>query len=505
MEGDSLKKTIYHIFNFLLVSIIAFIPNVHVKAPLAHVQAHAIAKNGDLDLTNQLNQLLNHDPNLRGAIAGVSIRSAATGKILYDHFGDIRLRPASNMKLLTAAAALSTLGENYRFTTEVLTNGTKHGNTLQGNIFLKGKGDPTLLKKDFDAMAAELWNKGIRKIQGNLIGDDTWYDNVRLSTDLMWSDETSYYGAQVSALTASPDNDYDAGTVIVEVKPGSEIGAKAGTVVTPKTSYVKIVNQAVTVSPDSRKEITVERNHGSNTITIRGTIPMRASTVKEWIAVWEPTRYALNLFQQSLSEHGIHITGKVKTGAAPDNSTKLVSHKSISLKQLLIPFMKLSNNGHAETLVKEMGRVVKGEGSWDKGIEVMKEQLSKLGVATDTLVIRDGSGISHIDLIPANEISALLYAAQKQKWYPSYLKSLPVAGEKDKIVGGSLRYRMKTAPLQGNVKAKTGTLSTITSLSGYVKSESGEHLIFSILLNNLTDESKGKKIEDKLCSILVNQ
>lgn len=505
MEGDGLRKNIHKKIIFFLASLLIFIPNVHVKAPLTHVEAHAMEKKSDLDMSGQLNQLLNHDPSLNGAIAGISIRSAATGQILYDHFGNIRLRPASNMKLLTAAAALSALGENYRFTTEVLTNGTMHGNSLQGNLFLKGKGDPTLLKKDLDAMAADLRKKGINVIQGNLIGDDTWYDHVRLSTDLMWSDETSYYGAQVSALTASPDKDYDAGTVIVEVKPGSSIGSKAIATVTPKTNYVKIVNQAVTVSPDSREEITVERAHGSNTILVKGTIPMRAGTVKEWIAVWEPTQYALNLFQQSLAENGIKIEGKVKTGPTPENSTALVSHKSIQLKQLLAPFMKLSNNGHAEILVKEMGKVVKGEGSWDKGIEVMKEQLSKLGVAANTLVIRDGSGISHIDLVPANEISTLLYAAQKQKWYQTYLKSLPVAGEKDKMVGGSLRYRMKTAPLKGNVKAKTGSLSTVTSLSGYVKTVSGKGLIFSILLNNLTDEAKGKKIEDKICSILVQQ
>jgi len=503
MEGDNLRRSIHKMIIFFPAFLLIFIPNVQVKAPLAQVHANSIEVKGDW--SQQLDQLLNHEPSLNGAIAGISIRSAATGQLLYDHFGNIRLRPASNMKLLTAAAALSALGENYRFPTEVLTNGTLHGNSLQGDLFLKGKGDPTLLKKDLDAMALDLRKKGINVIDGNLVGDDTWYDNVRLSTDLMWSDETSYYGAQVSALTASPDEDYDAGTVIVEVKPGNEIGSKAIATVTPKTNYVKIVNQAVTVSPDSRKEITVERNHGSNTITIKGTMPMGTSTVKEWIAVWEPTRYALNLFQQSLSKNGIKIKGKVKTGAAPDNSTTLVSHKSIPLKQLLIPFMKLSNNGHAETLVKEMGRVKKGDGSWDKGIEVMKEQLSKLGVAANTLVVRDGSGISHIDLVPANEISALLYAAQKQKWYQSYLNSLPVAGEKDKMVGGSLRYRMNTAPLKGNVKAKTGSLSTITSLSGYVKTESGKDLIFSILLNNLTDESKGKKIEDKICSILVHQ
>lgn len=503
MEGDTLIKKIHRILTTIFVFILAFTPNMHVKAPLAHIQAHAIEEKGDL--SNQLDQLLNKDHNLYGAIAGVSVRSAATGQIMYDHFGSIRLRPASNMKLLTAAAALSALGENYRFTTEILTNGRKQGNTLHGNLFLKGKGDPTLLKKDFDSMAADLRKKGIKSIQGDLIGDDTWYDNVRLSTDLMWSDETSYYGAQVSALTASPDKDFDAGTVVVEVKPGSEIGSKAITAVTPKTSYVKIVNNAVTVSPDSRKEIRIKRDHGSNTVTIEGTIPVKASTTKEWIAVWEPTRFALDLFKQSLAENGIKVEGKVKTGVTSDGSQLLITHKSIPLKQLLIPFMKLSNNGHAETLVKEMGKVVKGEGSWDKGIEVMIKQLSKLGVHTNSLVIRDGSGISHIDLVPADEISSLLYAVQKQKWYHSYLQSLPVAGETDKMVGGSLRYRMKTAPLKGNVKAKTGTLSTITSLSGYLKTTSGKELIFSILLNNLTDESKGKDIEDKICAILVNQ
>jgi len=503
MEGDNLKRIIHRTLTILLVFFLAFIPNVHVKAPLSHVHAYTIEAKGDL--SNQLDHLLNNDPSLNGAIAGVSIRSASTGQIIYDHAGNIRLRPASNMKLLTAAAALSALGENYRFTTEILANGRQQGSTLQGNLFLKGKGDPTLLKKDFDAMASDLRKKGIKVINGDLIGDDTWYDNVRLSTDLMWSDEMSYYGAQVSALTASPDKDFDAGTVVVEVKPGNEIGSRGFVAVTPNTSYVNIVNNVVTVSPDSRKEISIKRNHGSNTITIEGTIPVRASTTKEWIAVWEPTRYALNLFKQSLVENGIRIKGKVKTGEASDGAQILITHKSIPLKQLLIPFKKLSNNGHAETLVKEMGRVVNGEGSWDKGIEVMKAQLSKLGVAANTLVIRDGSGISHIDLVPANEVSTLLFAAQKQKWYQSYLQSLPVAGEKDKMVGGSLRYRMKSAPLKGNVKAKTGTLSTITSLSGYVKTKSGKELIFSILLNNLTDESKGKDIEDKICGILVNQ
>ncbi|MDQ0197891.1 D-alanyl-D-alanine carboxypeptidase/D-alanyl-D-alanine endopeptidase [Neobacillus ginsengisoli] len=490
-------KKIKNYFLILFILIAALIP---------YINEHPVfATEGTGTLTKKLNQLINAEPALQGAIAGVSIRSADSGKIIYDHFGDTRLRPASNLKLLTAAAAISVLGEDYTFNTEVLTDGPVKKNTLKGNLFLRGKGDPTLLKSDFDKMAKQIQKQGIKKIEGNLVGDDSWYDDVRYSKDLPWSDETTYYGAQVSALTASPTKDYDAGSVMVAVKPGAEPGDKVKVKVTPKTDYVKIINKAVTVPEDGKKEITIEREHAKNTITIIGTIPTKSKEEKEWISVWEPTKYALALFKQSFAEHGIKFTGKIKTGIAPENTQMLTVHRSMTLSKLLVPFMKLSNNGHAETLVKEMGKVIKGDGSWEKGIEVLQSGMTKFGVNTKTMVIRDGSGVSHIDLIPANQISQLLFSVQKEKWFPAYFGSLPVSGEKDKLVGGTLRNRLKNQLTLGKVHAKTGTISTVSSLSGYMTTRSGRTLIFSIVLNNLLDDSKGKQIEDKMVAILANQ
>src|SRR5699024_1327652 len=134
--------------------------------------------------------------------------------------------------------------------------------------------------------------------------------------------------------------------------------------VSPQTDYIKIINEAKTVSGDEEEDLTLKREHGKNTIRIAGEIPVASETVKEWLAVWEPTGYVMDLFRQALEEHDISWTGKVKTGKAPATAKTLREYQSMPLADLLVPFMKLSNNVHGETLVKEMGKVIGGEGSW---------------------------------------------------------------------------------------------------------------------------------------------
>lgn len=453
-------------------------------------------------LANRVNQIL-QDERLDGALAGVSIRKADSGEVVYDHFGDVRLKPASNTKLFSSTAALETLGEDYQFSTEVLTDGKLAGKVLQGNLYLKGKGDPTLLQEDFEQFAAELKSQGIQKVKGDLIGDDTWYDDERLSEDLTWKDEIYYYGGQVSALTASPNEDYDAGSVIVEVNPGDRAGSETKVTLTPYTDYVNIINKTTTVAAGKEKTVSITREHGSNDIIIEGEMPLEGSRTREWIAVWEPSGYALDLFENALLAEGIQLIGKHKMamGKTPEGSTLLAERKSMPLRELFIPFMKLSNNGHGEILAKEMGRVVSGEGSWDAGIEVMEGVAADLGVDTDTIQLRDASGMSHVSLVPANEISQLLYAAQGKDWYDTFLTSLPVAGAADRMVGGTLRNRMKTGAATGNVTAKTGSLTAVSSLSGYASTKDGEKLIFSIVINN--DLTTVTPIEDAIATAIA--
>jgi serine-type D-Ala-D-Ala carboxypeptidase/endopeptidase (penicillin-binding protein 4) len=450
-----------------------------------------------------LENYFREEPLLNGAIIGISIRTQSDGEILYEHNGNTLLRPASNLKLFTAAAALNIFGPDYQFITEIYSDHDIEDHTLNGNLYIRGKGDPTLLPKDLDDFAKKIKHLGIKHIKGDIVGDESWYDDVRFSIDLPWTDEQEYYGAPISALTLSPDEDYDAGTILIHIKPGRAAGKKASIFSYPKSNLVKIKNEVFTTDKKGKKEIELEREHGTNSITIKGTIPVNAPLEKKWISIWDPATYTLDILYQHLIKNGISVDGVIRKGHIPENASKLFTHKSMPLKELLIPFMKLSNNGHAEILIKEMGKKVKGKGTWEAGLKVLEDELDNLGIDKNALILRDGSGISHVNLAPANEITQLLYQVQKKNWFPIFKDSLPVGGEDNRIVGGTLRYRMKEPPLKSNVFAKTGTIATVSTLSGYIQTKSGNEYIFSILINGLKDEDLGKLIEDNVLRIIA--
>ncbi|MBY7144681.1 D-alanyl-D-alanine carboxypeptidase/D-alanyl-D-alanine-endopeptidase [Virgibacillus sp. NKC19-3] len=444
------------------------------------------------------------DARIDGAAAGVSVRSAETGELLYEENGDMRLHPASNMKLLSGAAAMETLGSDYQFSTEIWTDGNVQGSELHGDLYLKGKGDPTLMKANLDQFAKDLKEQGIDQIRGNLVGDDTWYDDVRLSEDLNWSDEPFHTGAQISALTLAPDEDYDAGTIIVEVMAAEEAGEKAEVKVTPETNYVTIVNNTEMVPATEDKDISIERQHGNNEIVIEGEMPVDGSNSKSWASVWEPTGYVMDVFKNALEEQGIRMIGdaSVTFGPTPEDADLLIEKQSQPLEEIYTRFMKLSNNGHGEVLVKEMGKVLKGDGSWDAGLDVLEETVADFDMNTDTMLLRDGSGMSHKNMIPANEFTEMLYAIQDKGWYPAFEETLPVAGHPERLVGGTLRYRMDQAPTQENVLAKTGSLTGVSALSGYVTTADGEKLTFSIMFNNYLASSV-EDMEDEIATVLA--
>ncbi|MET8863171.1 D-alanyl-D-alanine carboxypeptidase/D-alanyl-D-alanine-endopeptidase [Nonomuraea sp. NPDC004580] len=440
---------------------------------------------GVADLTQDINQILS-DSRLTIARAGVVVRSAETGEELYATDAGKLLIPASNTKLFTSAAAAETLGLDYRFPTTVLSTGRKAGAVLTGDLVLRGTGDPTMLAEDYEALAAQVAKAGVKVVTGKLVADDTWFDGQRLGNDWAWDDETAYYAAPISALTASPDRDYDAGSVVVTV---SASGGEVKVTTTPETDYLKIVNKATV---GDQTDVLIERQHGTRTVVITGTV---AGSYQEWVAVDDPTAYAASLFRKGLSKHGVKVLGRTEAGAAPESAKKLAEHESMPLGELLVPFMKLSNNIHAEILTKAMGRKVSDRGTWSAGLKVTTDFAKTNGV--ELLNMRDGSGLSRRDGFSPASIVQLLSSVRGKPWFSTWYESLPIAGNSDRFTGGTLRSRMQGTPAANNVHAKTGSLTGVTALSGYVTSADGEPLIFSIMLNQYLSGSP-KDIEDKI-------
>lgn len=431
-------------------------------------------------LATDLDTILS-SPALAGADVALVVRTV-DGQTVYSHASDRRRQPASNEKLITSAAALDVLGPDYRFATTVQAAGRRHGPVLDGDLYLKGTGDPTMLAADYDALAAQVAGAGITFVRGGLAADDTWFDDVRLGSSWAWDDEPFYYNAQISALTAAPDTDYDAGSIIVKVAPGAN--GRAVVTTEPPTDYVTVANTAVTGPAGSANTISVDRVHGGNTITVTGSIPTGGATTSEWMAVWDPTGYAAALFRAALGRHGVRVLGPTTRAATPAKATPVASRQSMPLRELLTPFLKLSNNMHAEILTKAMGRKTRDQGTWGAGLAAIADRLPSFGIDPARLSLQDGSGLSRMDQVSPDQLATLLGAARGRPWFPVWYDALPIAGQADRMVGGTLRSRMRNTPAAGNVHAKTGSLTGVSSLSGYVTTANGQQWVFSMVTNN---------------------
>ncbi|WP_236010151.1 D-alanyl-D-alanine carboxypeptidase/D-alanyl-D-alanine endopeptidase [Actinomadura physcomitrii] len=435
---------------------------------------------GQARLHAQLGTLL-HDPRLKVAHVGAEVRDVRTGKLLFTKDAGKALVPGSNQKLLTTAAALDVLGSDYRFSTRVLAT-ARPGRRIKGDLYLQGTGDPSIRQSDYDALAGQLASAGIREITGNLVADDTWFDDQRLGSDWLVGDESSYEQAQISALTVSSDSDHDAGSVMVEVDPGRRhpevrLAADPG-------NFFTVVNRVVRGQGPS--DIVVRRERGGNTIVVTGTMAAGAPQLRKPVSVWDPTAYAAALFRKALTGHGIRLDGSITRRATPPGAHRLASHESPPLSSLVVPLLKRSNSTMAETLVKAMGEQVSHQGTWPAGLAAVSKFLTGMGV--NGLRLRDGSGLSSLNAVSPRQITSLLVSAGSKPWFRTWYDALPVSGNPDRMMGGTLADRMRSGPAAGRVHAKTGTLTGVSCLSGYVTGSRGRHLAFALMINGLLTE-----------------
>ncbi|MBT2373650.1 D-alanyl-D-alanine carboxypeptidase/D-alanyl-D-alanine endopeptidase [Pseudomonas fluorescens] len=449
-------------------------------------------------------QVLDHllaDPALKGASVSLMVRDARSGSTLYQHNPRSRLTPASSLKLLTTAAAMDVLGPQYRFSTQLLSNGTRQGERLNGNLYLRGLGDPTIQWTDYQALAAQLASQGIRQVQGDLVFDDTWFDAERLGVDWAHDDESTYYGAQISALTVSPDTDFDAGTLLVTAKAPVVAGRPVTVEISPATDYVQISNRAIS-GPGNNYGL--NRQHGTNLLRLSGAVaPGKQS--RQAVSVWEPTQLVANLFERALAEQGISVQGRrVIGGTSPTTATVLAMHESAPLQELITPLLKLSNNSMAEALLKAMGRKTANAGTAAAGVTAVAGFLKRQGLDPATLSQVDGSGLSRRNLVSSQNLTDLLLAVSKQPWFDAWYNALPIAGNTDRMTGGSLRYRLRGTLAENNLHAKTGSMGGVSSLTGYVTDAQGRKLVFSMVTNNYVVEgARIKVLENRLAVALA--
>jgi len=409
---------------------------------------------------------------IQGARAGILISSLETGQVLYAHNPDELLNPASNVKLFTTAAALARLGPEFRFDTEFyLAPGDAR------SLYVKGKGDPWILAERLWTMAGELQHLGVRTVRGDLVLDDSYFDGEVAGPGFDQEQGDKSYLAPPGALALDLD------TVAIHVSPGGRVGERGRVEVEPESEYFKVENRTITAGARSRRRVTPSSIplEGKQRIVVEGRLPLGGRAQVFYRKIDSPTFYFGYTLKRLLETRGIQVQGRVRRGAVPAGARLLYVHESEALAEIVRRLSKHSNNFMAEQLVKTLGAEAKGPpGTWPKGIEAIEDFLAEVGLPRGAYVMKNGSGLNDANRFSARQTVTLLSEMWKRfPLMPEYLTALPVAGR-----DGTIRWRMEGTDAVGRLRAKTGTLEGVTSLSGYVETRGHQHLAFSVFVND---------------------
>ncbi len=435
----------------------------------------------DDDLPRDLDALV-HAGVLGHSHAGVVVYSLDEGRVVYAFHPDELLNPASNTKIFTTAAALARLGSDFRYLTEVYVDAPPRDGVVEGNLTLRGHGDPSLVSERIWQMSNDLWHAGLREVKGDLILDDTAFDAVVEGPG--WDQDRSdrAYMAPVSALSCNYSS------FALFVAPGDRPGAKGRVEIEPMSAYFKIDNRVLTGSGSRRLRKPTTSGHMAHDgyhVTVTGRVPVGQPSTTLWRRVGDPTLYCGETVKELLGRRGIKIHGKVRKAAVSPTAVLFHTSESETLDLLIKRVNKQSQNFVAESILKTMGaQRGEGPGSWPSGVDAAADFLEHdVGITRNSYVMKNGSGLNDVNRFsPAQVVKVLAYMYPRLTLAPEYLSSLGIAGK-----DGTVRFRMGGTPAVGRVRAKTGTLEDVTALSGYAESASGHHYAFSILVNDFPE------------------
>jgi D-alanyl-D-alanine carboxypeptidase/D-alanyl-D-alanine-endopeptidase (penicillin-binding protein 4) len=437
-------------------------------------------------------------PPLDRHLWGIAVADS-TGRMLYGRNAERLFIPASNTKLVVTAVAASLLPADFTVRTSVYATGPLTDGTVAGHLVLYGRGDPSMDERCFgvdtalagvcapDAMAPlrqlahDLWTRGVRTVSGNLVGDGSYFEAEWRHPSWEHSDLTWWYAAPVSGLGFATNS-------VELTATATSLGAPAALTVAPWLGDLSLDNRTRTVPEGMARTLDVVREPGTEQVIVTGDVPVSERPARESVAVTDPNRYAVLAFRQALAEVGIAVLGGTESTTdsllfqQARRGTPLAEVESRPLKDWLFPILNTSQNWYAEMLLKQLGRQFGQAGSWHEGLAVERRFLiDRVGIDSTQFSLSDGSGLSAINLVTPAALVRLLTFMRHQPSYLTWSAGLPVSGQR-----GSLRARFLGGDLEGKVMAKTGSISTVNSLSGYLTRRDGRLVIFSIQANHHT-------------------